>query len=227
MSDTESSTPLQSQPIVVVEYCKICSLPTEYCEYGPSAKQCLKENGPHPNNNKNTSSGKDSSNTTTTTTTTDTTTTTTTTSTENTEDKLKDLKIIDDSKEVSHVDAGKSESKEATGEEKEKEKVSKKKKEVKPQIIIEVNQRNKRKHVTKITGLELYGIKLSDAAKVMAKKFSCGCSVVKSISNPNSEDIDIQGDFGEELVDLIEEKYPTVPLSEIYFLEDKKKVKAR
>ncbi|KAN0030413.1 hypothetical protein ACTA71_010178 [Dictyostelium dimigraforme] len=225
MSDTESSTPSQSQPIVVVEYCKICSLPTEYCEYGPSAKQCLKENGPHPNNNKNTAAaaGTDSSNTTDNNTST---TTTSTTKTENTEEKLKDLKIIDDSKEVSHVDAGKSESTEG-GEEKEKEKVSKKKKEVKPQIIIEVNQRNKRKHVTKITGLELYGIKLSDAAKVMAKKFSCGCSVVKSTSNPNSEDIDIQGDFGEEVVDLIEEKYPTVPLTEIYFLEDKKKVKAR
>ncbi|KAN0008983.1 hypothetical protein ACTFIU_008870 [Dictyostelium citrinum] len=225
MSDTESSTPSQPHPIVVVEYCKICSLPTEYCEYGPSAKQCLKENGPHPNNNKNSAAGTDSSNTTTSDNTT--TTTTTTNKTENAEEKLKDLKIVDDSKEVSHVDAGKSGSTEAGSEEKEKEKVSKKKKEVKPQIIIEVNQRNKRKHVTKITGLELYGIKLSDAAKVMAKKFSCGCSVVKSTSNPNSEDIDIQGDFGEEVVDLIEEKYPTVPLSEIYFLEDKKKVKAR
>ncbi|KAK5575620.1 hypothetical protein RB653_006753 [Dictyostelium firmibasis] len=220
MSDTESSTPVQSHPIVVVEYCKICSLPTEYCEYGPSAKQCLKENGPHPNNNKNTSTTSTDSSTNTD----NTNTTTTTTTTNSTEEKLKDLKIVDDSKEVSHVDAGKSESTETTAE---KEKSTKKKKEVKPQIIIEVNQRNKRKHVTKITGLELYGIKLSDAAKVMAKKFSCGCSVVKSTSNPNSEDIDIQGDFGEEVVDLIEEKYPTVPLTEIYFLEDKKKVKAR
>ncbi|EGC38952.1 hypothetical protein DICPUDRAFT_96741 [Dictyostelium purpureum] len=215
MSDSEDTPTKVSRPAVIVDYCKVCSLPTEYCEYGPSAKECLKVNGPHKNNNKNTPASGDAAPADSSTSTTTTTSTTTEESDSNTE-KLKDLKIVDDSKEISHVGAGEENDKEKE----DKAASSKKKKEVKKTIIIEVNQRNKRKHITNITGLELYGIKLADSQKLMAKKFSCGCSVIK-------DTITIQGDFKEELVDFIEEKYPDIPLSDIYFLEEGKKVKAR
>ena len=53
------------------------------------------------------------------------------------------------------------------------------------------------------------GIKLADASKLFAKKFSCGSSVVK---NPSLVDeIDIQGDVKEDIVDFILEKWPQVP----------------
>ncbi|KYQ99940.1 density-regulated protein [Tieghemostelium lacteum] len=176
---------------IIVDYCKVCGFPKEYCEFGPSKALCEKTNGPY---NESTPS---------------TDTNTTTTATDNIENKLSSVKI-DDSKEEGHTKTSNT---------------TKKKKESKSNsIVIEVNQRNKRKHVTKIIGLDSYGIKLSDATKVMAKKFSCGCSVVKS---PTGEEIDIQGDFQDESIDLILEKWPVVPQHEIYVIIDKKKILAR
>lgn len=51
------------------------------------------------------------------------------------------------------------------------------------------------------------GIKLADAAKLFAKKFSCGSSVVKG---PLTEEIDVQGDVKEEIVDFMLEKWEEV-----------------
>lgn len=59
-----------------------------------------------------------------------------------------------------------------------------------PQIVIERAVRNKRKCVTTIRGLDLYGYKLADAAKKFGKKFACGASVVKDATG--KEEIDIQ-----------------------------------
>lgn len=50
--------------------------------------------------------------------------------------------------------------------------------------------RNKRKCVTTVRGLDLFGIKLGDAAKKFGKKFACGASVVKDASG--KEEIDVQ-----------------------------------
>ncbi|KAF2069015.1 hypothetical protein CYY_009663 [Polysphondylium violaceum] len=187
---------------IIVEYCQVCGFPREYCEYSASAAACLKANGPYV-----------SADAAATTTDNNTTTTTTTTTSTGVEDKLGELKVIDDSKEEGHTDSA------APVVEK------KKKKEDKSIITIEVVARNKKKNVTSISGLHLFGIKLADAKKVMANKFSCGCSVVEKPGL--GEEINIQGDFCEELVDLIEDKYPQIPLTSIYFIEDKKKVPAR
>ena len=43
---------------------------------------------------------------------------------------------------------------------------------------------------TTVTGLELFGIKLPEAAKAFGKKFACGCSVVKNAAG--AEQIDMQ-----------------------------------
>jgi translation initiation factor 1 (eIF-1/SUI1) len=66
------------------------------------------------------------------------------------------------------------------------------KKAVKKQIVVERATRNKRKCVTSVLGLELFGVKLAEAAKKFGKKFACGASVVKDASN--KEQIDVQGD---------------------------------
>ncbi|WZZ38166.1 hypothetical protein YC2023_034425 [Brassica napus] len=64
------------------------------------------------------------------------------------------------------------------------------------EVIIEKVVRNKRKCITIVKGLELFGIKLSDASKKLGKKFATGASVVK------------------------------VPERSIFFIEDGKKVQA-
>lgn len=65
--------------------------------------------------------------------------------------------------------------------------------------------RNKRKCVTSVLGLELFGVKLAEAAKKFGKKFACGASVVKDASN--KEQIDVQGDCMDELVEFLVKEY--------------------
>lgn len=45
---------------------------------------------------------------------------------------------------------------------------------------------------------------MSEASKLFAKKFSCGCAVVKSNMG---EEIVIQGDYTTELVNMLKEKW--------------------
>eukprot|EP01026_Neomeris_dumetosa_P068655 TRINITY_DN67346_c0_g1_i4.p2 TRINITY_DN67346_c0_g1~~TRINITY_DN67346_c0_g1_i4.p2 ORF type:complete len:192 (-),score=39.16 TRINITY_DN67346_c0_g1_i4:207-782(-) len=101
------------------------------------------------------------------------------------------------------------------------------KKKAKQEIIIEVNTRNKKKSVTTVTGLETFGIKLSEAAKLFGKKFACGSSVVKCTSAPDKEQIDIQGDVLDGVVELVMKQYSEdkeIPKSAFMFIESKKKV---
>ncbi|XP_031487057.1 uncharacterized protein LOC116255396 isoform X2 [Nymphaea colorata] len=98
------------------------------------------------------------------------------------------------------------------------------KKKEKQEIIIEKVVRNKRKCVTIVKGLELFGVKLSDASKKLGKKFATGASVVKG---PTEKDqIDVQGDISYDIVEFITETWPDVPETAIYFIEDGKKVPA-
>jgi len=60
----------------------------------------------------------------------------------------------------------------------------------KPQIVLESHTRNRKKCVTTVTGLDGFGVKLGDAAKLFGKKFACGASVVKSATG--AEQIDMQ-----------------------------------
>ena len=87
-----------------------------------------------------------------------------------------------------------------------KEKSGKKKKDKKPEIVLERSVRNKRKCITTVKGLDQFGVKLGEAAKLMGKKFACGASVVKEAMG---ETIDIQGDFQLETAELILQKFAT------------------
>ncbi|KAH8915005.1 density-regulated protein DRP1 [Atractiella rhizophila] len=70
-------------------------------------------------------------------------------------------------------------------------------------VTIRRVERNKRKHVTHIQGLEVFNVDLKKAAKLFATKFATGSSVSK---NPQGEEeIVIQGDVAYEVQDLIVE----------------------
>ena len=88
------------------------------------------------------------------------------------------------------------------------------KKKEKPRVVLTRSTRNKRKAITTINGLDMFGIKLpvcpgkarnawhtlqrtteacnlgQEAAKKFGKRFACGASVVKDASN--KEEIDVQ-----------------------------------
>lgn len=91
-----------------------------------------------------------------------------------------------------------------------------KKEEVK-QVVIKKALRNKRKTITVVAGLDSFGVKLDKATKVFAKKFSCGCSVAKGIPGAKGDEIDIQGDFGDEIVEVILANFKEVPKDKITF----------
>ncbi|KAG8045578.1 hypothetical protein GUJ93_ZPchr0008g13962 [Zizania palustris] len=98
------------------------------------------------------------------------------------------------------------------------------KKKDKQEVVIEKIVRNKRKCVTVVKGLELFGVKLSDASKKLGKKFATGASVVKGPTE--KEQIDVQGDISYDIVGFITDTWPDVPESAIFFIEDGRKVAA-
>ncbi|CAM6023438.1 unnamed protein product [Sphagnum balticum] len=179
------------QPLEVL-YCPVCSLPAEYCEFGPDFEKCkpwLIKNAPelYPDLVKDLGENKwswmcvflHSSGT--------------------TSDGKKD-------EEVKRLPGGKVKKKE------------------KPEVVVEKIVRNKRKCVTIIKGLDMFGIKLSDASKKLGKKFASGASVVKG---PTEKDqIDVQGDIMYDLAEFITETWQNVPESAIYYIEDGRKVPA-
>ncbi|KAL7410490.1 density-regulated protein DRP1 [Mrakia frigida] len=98
-------------------------------------------------------------------------------------------------------------------------------------ITIKRIERNKRKYVTTVLGLETFGIDLKKASKIFAQKFATGSSVTK---NPQGqEDITVQGDVTDEIADILLEpsskeaavfgKAGTIPENAILKTEEKKK----
>ncbi|KAI3447138.1 hypothetical protein Pfo_003803 [Paulownia fortunei] len=182
------------QPVQVL-YCGVCGLPAEYCEFGPDFEKC-KPWLIH-----------------------------------NAPDLYPDLL-----KEAGAKDADKvSDQLQSTsissdaGSSKPKEEVKrlpggKIKKKEKQEVIIEKMTRNKRKCITTVKGLDLFGVKLNDASKKLGKKFATGASVVKGPTE--KEQIDVQGDIAYDIVEFITETWPDVPETAIFFIEDGRKVPA-
>lgn len=73
---------------------------------------------------------------------------------------------------------------------------------------MKLTSRNRRKAVTHVRGFELFGHDLKKVAKKFAGKYACGSSVVKD--NTGYEEIDIQGDFVDDLMDYIPKEFPEV-----------------
>ncbi|KAL4915436.1 translation initiation factor SUI1 [Aspergillus aurantiobrunneus] len=85
-------------------------------------------------------------------------------------------------------------------------------------------ERNKRKHVSVVTGLEVYGLENKKVAKELGKKFATGSSVTKSAAG--IEEITVQGDVCEDIKEWLLENYGKgISESNIEIVEDKKKKK--
>ncbi|OJD19784.1 translation machinery-associated protein 22 [Emergomyces pasteurianus Ep9510] len=92
-------------------------------------------------------------------------------------------------------------------------------------------ERNKRKYVTVVSGLEAHGLENKKIAKELGKKFATGSSVTKAVSGVaataqggSGEEITVQGDVSEEILEWLVENYGAkVPEDNVELVEDKKK----
>ncbi|KAJ9538556.1 hypothetical protein OSB04_031289 [Centaurea solstitialis] len=184
---------------VQVLYCGVCGLPAEYCEFGPDFEKCkpwLIQNAT--NIYPHLLQGENAK------------------EVDRVSNQLQSSSITDGTS-ISGSSAPKQEPvKRLPG--------GKIKKKEKQEVIIEKVTRNKRKSITTLKGLDLFGVKLSDASKKLGKKFATGASVVKG---PTEKDqIDVQGDIAYDIVEFITHTWPDVPETAIFFIEDGKKVPA-
>lgn len=120
--------------------------------------------------------------------------------------------------ERSEKDAAKKEAKAAAAESREAEKRAASK------VIVKRIERNKRKYVTTVSGLELFGYELKKVAKDFGKKFATGSSVTKVPSG--GEEITIQGDVSVDVEEYILDHLKDVPEDNVELVEDKKKKSA-
>ncbi|XP_059844210.1 density-regulated protein isoform X2 [Hemitrygon akajei] len=112
-----------------------------------------------------------------------------------------------------------------SGEEEEKKKqrrggrgIIKQKKKTAPQkVTIAKIPRAKKKYVTRVCGLATFEIELKEAQRFFAQKFSCGASVT------GEDEITIQGDVTDDILDVIQEKWPEVDDDSIEDLGEVKK----
>jgi len=88
-------------------------------------------------------------------------------------------------------------------------------------VIIKRVERNKRKFVTSVQGLEAFGLDLKKTAKAMATKFATGSSVTKVPGG--GEEITVQGDVSVEIEEYLLENYAEVPEDNIEMVEEKRK----
>ncbi|KAJ5587958.1 eIF1-like protein [Penicillium hispanicum] len=113
-------------------------------------------------------------------------------------------------------DAAKKEAKAAQNEQRDAERKAASK------VIIKRVERNKRKHVTVIMGLEVFGLENKKLAKELGKKFATGSSMTRSPAG--AEEITVQGDVSEDVKEWLLEVYGSkVPEANIELVEDKKK----
>lgn len=88
-------------------------------------------------------------------------------------------------------------------------------------VLIKRIERNKRKYVTCVSGLEAHGLELKKVAKDFGKKFATGASVTKVPSG--GEEITVQGDLSDDIYDYVTENYGQIPEDNVECIEEKKK----
>jgi density-regulated protein DRP1 len=90
-------------------------------------------------------------------------------------------------------------------------------------ILIKRIERNKRKYVTAVQGLEAFGLDIKKVAKDFGKKFATGSSVTKIPGG--GEEITVQGDLSDDILEFLVERFE-VPEDNVELIEDKKKKKS-
>ena len=91
-------------------------------------------------------------------------------------------------------------------------------------VIIKRVERNKRKYVTAVSGLEAFGLDLKKVGRDFGKKFATGSSVTKTPQG--GEEIVVQGDLSDEIYDYLvehEEYGDKIPEDNIDCVDDTKK----
>ncbi|XP_040578774.1 density-regulated protein homolog [Lepeophtheirus salmonis] len=96
-------------------------------------------------------------------------------------------------------------------------KAKKKDQDIEKKISLFIAPRGKRKAVTVVQGLKTFGVDLKVASKFFGQKFACGSSIT------GDDEIVIQGDFKDDLFDLIPEKWSEVDEDLIDDLGEKKR----
>ncbi|KAI0321972.1 translation initiation factor SUI1 [Amylostereum chailletii] len=76
-----------------------------------------------------------------------------------------------------------------------------KKKKLASQVTIKRIERNKRKYVTSVHGLDAFDVDLKKASKLFAQRFATGASVTKTAAG--IDEIVVQGDVSQEIFDMI------------------------
>ncbi|HEX3016464.1 MAG TPA: DENR domain-containing protein [Caproicibacter sp.] len=66
-------------------------------------------------------------------------------------------------------------------------------------------ERGRRKYVTAVVGLELFGLELKRVAKDLGRKFATGSSVTRTPAG--GEEIVVQGDVSEEIEEFLLERF--------------------
>ncbi|KAF7945557.1 hypothetical protein EAE96_010324 [Botrytis aclada] len=88
-------------------------------------------------------------------------------------------------------------------------------------IRIKRVERNKRKYVTEVQGLEAFGLELKKVAKEFGSRFATGSSVTKVASG--GQEITVQGDVSEDVREFLMKNYKNIPKKNIVLEEPKKK----
>lgn len=93
-------------------------------------------------------------------------------------------------------------------------------------VVIKRIERNRRKHIISISGLEVFNIEAKKLAKTFALKFATGASVTKNAEK--KDEILVQGDVSDEAKAYIEKLLEEQGLNEVKVeqIDDKKKKKA-
>ncbi|KAG6329482.1 hypothetical protein ID866_9608 [Astraeus odoratus] len=92
------------------------------------------------------------------------------------------------------------------------------------QVSIKRIERNKRKCVTAIHGLEAFDVDLKQAARLLTQKYATGASVAKN--SQGQDEIVVQGDVSEEVLELMQGGkgvFAGVPAANVEIVEEKKK----
>lgn len=92
-------------------------------------------------------------------------------------------------------------------------------------VTIKRIERNKRKHIISISGLEVFNIDMKKLAKTFASKFATGASVTKNAEK--KDEILVQGDVSDDAKAYIEKLLEEKGLKEVTVeqIDEKKKVK--
>lgn len=106
-------------------------------------------------------------------------------------------------------------------EEEKKETKEKKHKKITDKIHIKNTKRGKRKAVTVIKNIEKFGLDLKEVGKLLSKKFACSSTVNKDEENKDA--IFMTGEFEDDLVDFLMDKFKTLKIENFHIDRIKKK----